>query len=207
MTQPPFDLEQNKKDLKSDRAEVRTRAVAALLYQAKQDASIHSAALEIFRGLLASAADYWTLSNAARGIELIAGVEEGRRVWSMLLNHPVAKVVADVASTMKDPFYFPVLLEIFERRRETVVQIAVMHKLSRIKLHEAFSAIVARLAAAELRPHAIVALEELGDARAIPFLEPYLKDKTDAWQEDNHGPMMRVCDLAKGAIARLGRGS
>jgi hypothetical protein len=51
-----------------------------------------------------------------------------------------------------------------------------------------------------------LALRELGDERAIPHLEPLLTDRTDAWREDNHGPTLRVCDVARDAIAALRRG-
>lgn len=47
------------------------------------------------------------------------------------------------------------------------------------------------------RPWAICAIP------ALPYLQPLLDDKTDPWPVDNHGPMLRVCDLAKEAIEQL----
>ena len=62
------------------------------------------------------------------------------------------------------------------------------------------------LADPAMRPHAVEALADLGDARAVPALERLLDDTTDAWPEDIHGPMLRVCDLAAGAVRRLRAG-
>ncbi len=63
--------------------------------------------------------------------------------------------------------------------------------------------IVEDLVHSDLRPDIILALEELGDAAAIIHLTPLLLDTTDAWAEDNHAPVSRVCDLAQTAITRL----
>ncbi len=50
-------------------------------------------------------------------------------------------------------------------------------------------------------PHVVEALVDFGDAGVIPRLEMLLNDKTHDWPEDNHGPMLRVCDLAKATIS------
>ncbi len=54
-----------------------------------------------------------------------------------------------------------------------------------------------------LRAHTVEVLADLGDPRAIPQLAALRSDTTPAWEEDNHGPMLRVCDLADKAIKRL----
>jgi hypothetical protein len=54
-----------------------------------------------------------------------------------------------------------------------------------------------------------------GPPEALPLLDPrrlppvvtesLRSDTAGAWREHDHGPMLRVCDLARAAIARLPR--
>jgi len=86
----------------------------------------------------------------------------------------------------------------------TVLITPIMYKLSTWKCIAAFEGIVNHLESnRQMRPAAIEALRQLGDPRAIPHLFPMLDDKTDAWEEDNHGPTLRVCDLVDQAIRQL----
>lgn len=177
--------------------------MAALYHRAQQTPAIHPEALELFRASVMAWPDYMTASYAARGIELIAGPAEGRKIWLALLNHPKAELAGAIAQSIKDVSYVPVLLELLERRPEWSIQLAAVRTLGRMKDRSAFEAIAKRLADRALRPHAVEALAELGDPRAIAHLEPLLRDRTEAWEIDNHGPMLRVCDLAQDAIAQL----
>lgn len=199
----PFDFEQIKRDIRSPDQPTRGTSMAALYHHAKQNPAIHQEALELFRANVMAWPDYMTASNAARGIELIAGPAEGRKTWLALLNHPKAELAGSIATTLKDVSYVPILLELIERRPEWSIQLAAVRTLGRMKDRAAFEAIIKRLDNRPLRPHAVEALAELGDPRAIAHLEPLLRDRTEAWEEDNHGPMLRVCDLAQDAIARL----
>jgi HEAT repeat protein len=76
--------------------------------------------------------------------------------------------------------------------------------LGRIHDSAVLPALVEYLSDPSLRPHVVEALSDQRDSRAIPYLETLLSDKTPAWEIDNHGPMLHVCDLAKSAIERLG---
>lgn len=206
MTIPPpraLSLDQIQRDVLSTVQGIRGYAMQSLLMQCRENPALHAAALPIFKAHVFTAPDYMTAANAARGIELIAGQDEGRRTWITLLNRADAKFAADIATVIKDPFYLPALLRILESRPDFAIQTAVMRTLGRMKDGQALAPIVARLADRSLRPHAIEALADLGDPRAIPHLEPLLRDKTDAWPEDNHGPMLRVCDLASSALSHL----
>jgi len=199
----PFDFEQIKRDIRSPDQPTRGTSMAALYHHAQQTPAIHPEALELFRASVMAWPDYMTASYAARGIELIAGPAEGRKIWLALLNHPKAELAGAIAQSIKDVSYVPVLLELMERRPEWSIQLAAVRTLGRMKHPSAFDAIINRLNNRPLRPHVVEALAELGDPRAIPHLEPLLHDRTEAWEEDNHGPMLRVCDLAQAAIAHL----
>jgi hypothetical protein len=206
MTIPPpraLSLDQIRRDVLSATQGIRGYAMQSLLMQCRADSALHAAALPIFQAHVFTAPDYMTAANAARGIELIAGPDEGRKVWITLLNRGDAKFAAEIATATKDVFYVPALLRMLESRPDFAIQTAVMRTLGRMKDAQAFAPIAARLADRSLRPHAIEALSDLGDRRAIPHIEPLLKDKTDAWPEDNHGPMLRVCDLASSALSQL----
>jgi HEAT repeat protein len=174
-----------------------------LLMATRKDSSIHHPALAIFRAALTTEQDPWTITSAARGIDHIAGPVEGRRAWLSLLNHSRAEVVARAALDATDAAYLPVMLELLERHPNQRVRNAVIRTLGRQKELVAFPAILKQLEILASRPDAIFALGDLGDLQAIPHLEKLLDDKTELWREDNHGGMLRVCDLAKDAIAKL----
>jgi len=175
----------------------------ALLDLARADASVHQEALPIFLGAVEHEDAPSAALNAARGVELIAGREEGRRAWTKLIEHAPMEVAASCASVV-DVSLAPVLLKTVERRAGVAIQVSFVRALGRMKYAPAYDAIVRRLADSDVRPHAIEALGELGDARAVEHLTPLLGDRMEAWEEDNHGPMLRVGDLAKRAIVRLG---
>lgn len=84
-----------------------------------------------------------------------------------------------------------------------MVRVAALRQLGRLGTEAALPALLNYLDDSALRPHVVEALAELGDPAAIASLETLLVDTTEAWPEDNHGPMLRVCDLAEAALARL----
>ncbi len=83
------------------------------------------------------------------------------------------------------------------------VRTLAVHELGRVKPRGALEALVERLDQEQLRPYIVQALENLGDPAAIPYLERFLQDQTEAWPEDNHGPMLRVCDQVQSSITKL----
>ncbi len=198
-----FRLEQIKHDLRSEQSEIRGAAMQRLHLWAKQDHGIHKAALPIFKATVEKEQDPWTATTAVRGIETIAGLAEGQKAWSTLLRHPRPEMVIRVALSLTDVFYIPLLLELLQQHPEVSIRTAAMRTLGRMQDPVALPVIVAHLASSELRPHAIQALSDLGDLRAIPPLEAFLDDTTELWAVDNHGPIVRVCDLTKAVILHL----
>jgi hypothetical protein len=199
------DLAQIQKDLQSDRQGTRCLAMQTLLSWAKKDSQIHPIALQMFRDSLATEEDPWTANRAISGIEHIVGPDQSRAIRFALLAHPRPELVAGIVLGIEDPSYADVLINVLSRRPETNVQIAVIRKLGSLRDDAALPALVGCLDVAELRPHAVEALGDLGNAYAIADLKPLLNDITPAWEVDNHGPMLRVCDLAKSSIERLRR--
>jgi hypothetical protein len=195
-------LDQIRQSVASADAEARGRAMQDLLNLARKNKDVHQEALGIFMGALMNEQAPWAAISAARGVAFIAGEKEGRRAWRTLLDHPNVEMVAAVAAVV-DASHGMHLLQVLDGRAETAVQIPVVRALGRLKVVEAFDPIVKRLADRDVRPHAIEALADLGDARAVDHLKKHLTDKTEAWPDDNHGPMLRIRDLAKTAIERL----
>jgi hypothetical protein len=191
--------------LQSADREARVKAIQELLVRARKDPAQHVDALEIFRGAIASETDPWSATRAAQGIELIGGIEAGREAWQSLLVSTRADMLASAAMSISNKAYAPLLLELLARRPEARVRICAVRTLGRMGDAAAFPALVSELADPAVRPHAIDALSELGEPLAIPQIEPLLSDRTDAWPEDNHGPMLRVCDIANMALLRLKR--
>ena len=79
----------------------------------------------------------------------------------------------------------------------------VIRKLGQLKDPAALPALLRFLDDPDYRGDAMQAISDLGDARAIPAIESLLNDRSEVWQEDNHGPMVHVGDFARDTIARL----
>jgi hypothetical protein len=196
-------LEPIREALGSPRQADRVGAMQQLVQLARKDSRVRVEALAIFERAIDVEEDRWTAIHAARGIASIAGPEAVRAAWLTLLNRPQAETVSAVAYAINDPAYIPVLLDVLKRRPEVTIRSAVLRALGRSKDPAMLPMLVDGLATPELRPDVVQAMTDLGDPRAIPHLQTLLGDTTDAWEEDNHGPMQRVCDLATTAIERL----
>ncbi len=175
----------------------------ALLALARNDEGVRQEALAIFLGAVAHEDAPAAALIAAHGVAVLAGADEGRSAWTRLIERAPIEIAASCASVV-DASLAPVLLDVLEKRQGLAIQVSFVRALGRMKYAPAFDAIVRRLNDAEVRPHAVVALGDLGDKRAVGHLTRLLADATEAWAEDNHGPMLRVRDLAKAAIVKLG---
>ncbi len=190
-------------DLQSPDPESRGRAMQALASRVKTDASCHAEALPIFHATILHETDPWTVLSAARGLETILGPERAYTSWVSLLNHPNSKIVSQVVLALTHRRYALPLIDVLQHRSELSVRQSTIRALGRLRDPAIFPALLPFLAHPELRPHTIEALGELGDVRAYPHLEALANDPTEAWPEDNHGPMLRVGDLACRALARF----
>jgi HEAT repeat protein len=203
MTSPAIDLEQLKRDLASGDAGVRGSAVNRLFAQVQQDPTVHAQALEIYHAMLRSPRDPFDVTSGIRGIEHIAGTAQGRQLRLAMFDNPRAELVRAVVGTITDPSYVPELVALLHRRTEEAIRVMVIRVLGRLRDPAALPAIVQYLPNPKLRPDAVEALGDLGDARAIPYLQGLLNDDTEAWEIDNHGPMLRVRNLVRTALAQL----
>lgn len=204
-SKPQRSLEQLERDAGSADQAIRGSAMQELALLVRKDVKTHDHALPLFRKALENPLDGWTALSAARGYEQIVGPYESRSTWLALLRCGKPEVVSAVALSLRDASFAPALLELLLPEAPDVeIKTAAIRALGRMHDPAALPAIVGQLDHPALRAHAIEALADLGDPRAVPHLRPYLDDKTDAWREDNHGPMLRMCDLAQAAIKRLG---
>lgn len=198
-----MNFEQIASDLQSDQQPVRAKAMYELLAKATHDPGIHPAALPLFRHCVQSEQDPWITAIAARGVEKIVGDVEARKTWLGLLNSPNPAMVAAAALQISDPFYVPRLIELFHTRTEPLVRNCLLHPLGLSRDPAALPILLEALNAPELRPKAINALSNLGDPRAIPYLEPLLNDTSPHPEPDDRGCPLRICDVAGQAIRRL----
>ena len=196
-------VNQIRQDLQSPHQEIRVRAMQTLLLAVQKDASLLSAAMPIFQQSIRTEQDPSTAIYAARGIKVLAGPDEARTAWLTLLTHPNPKMVAGAARAVDDPCLAPILMELADRRPELPIRISALRTLGRLKDPFTLPVLLKSLDDPALRPHAAEALGDFGDPGVIPSLQRLLQDTTPAWEEDNHGPMLRVCDLASQAVARL----
>jgi len=198
------DLDLIRQMLQSPDGKTRGEAASTLYRWAQREKKIRPEALSLFQSVIPSETDPRAAITSAQGINLIAGNEQARSAWLKLLADPNPRIAGGAASVLKDEELVPQLLQLLETQSDPVLITPIMYKLSQWKYSAAFEGIVRHLESnREMRPSAIEALRKLGDPRAIPHLFPMLDDKTDAWEEDNHGPTLRVCDLAESAIRQL----
>ena len=190
-------------DLHSPDPERRGRAMQALASRVKTDASCHAEALPIFHATILHETDPWALLSAAHGLETILGADRAYLAWLSLLNHPKANIVAAAVRAVTDRRYVLPLIDVLHQRTENSIRQSTIRALGRLRDPAIFPALLPFLAHPELRPHTIEALGDLGDVRAYPHLEALAHDPTAAWPEDNHGPMLRVGDLVRRALARF----
>jgi HEAT repeat protein len=192
------------KGLASEKELGRCNAMQSLLALVKEDKGIGAEALPMIRGVLERARDPWVTTMALEGLEVIAGKQEARKTRDLLLIGGKGNIAKAVVLAMRDPGEYSVLIDLLSRSTDEDVCISAIRMLGRFRNPAALSVLVGLLSMANLRPHVVEALGELGDVRAIPFLKRHLEDRTEAWPVDNHGPMLHVGDLAKEAIKRLG---
>lgn len=190
-------------DLRSDHQETRGRAMQTLLMSAKKDSRVHATALPLFQTMLLTAPDSWTVTSAARGVELIQGPAEGRKAWLTLLHHADDRIAASAALLVDAAAYTSDLLQMLTTRSGPFVRTAVIRSLGRTKNPAFLPTILGYLDKPGARVDAILALEELEDSRAIPNLEPLIQEETDSGMTDDRGCMLRISDLAASATRRL----
>lgn len=202
--QPPT-IDSIRQDVHSADQETRGRAMQALYFLAKKEPGMRATALPIFRELLTTAPDGWTATNAARGIELVAGESEGRAAWATLLASRKVAVVTHAVLLTVDAAFAPTLLTLLSRRKETPVRSAAIRALGRMKGALPYDVIVKFLDDPVLRPDAVQALGDLGDARALPLLVPCLRDESKSGVVDDRGVELRISDLAQEALNNIRR--
>jgi tetratricopeptide (TPR) repeat protein len=203
MAQAQANLDTIQADLRSTDAETRSSALRELFLKATQDPAIRPAALPLFRAALQSRQTPAGANKAVDGIALIAGRDEARGYRLALLQDHDMQTVRMTLLSIDDPACAPAMIETISLRPELDIRIAGLRQLGRIAPPLGFAVLKKYLDDPPLRPHVVEAFADLRDPRAIPLLEPLLEDKTAAWPIDNHGPMLRVCDLAKESIDRL----
>ena len=205
MSVKPFNLPEIQADLQSPEENTRSRAMDRLAVEVKTNPGIRETALAIFRATIQNPRDIYATIHAAQGIEAIASPDESRQVWLALLNDPRPAMVKPAACLARDRSFGPTLIALLSKRQEPEVREVLVRALGRMREPAALGPMLECLADPALRPHVVEALADYNDSRGIPMLIPLLQDKTPAWPVDNHGPMLRVCDLAQDTIERLRR--
>jgi HEAT repeats len=193
--------------LQSPDHNVRAQATSDLLFRATHEDAIRPEALEIFRECLRSQQEPSTAISAARGLDLLASSEEARAAWLALLNDPRPHMVARTALHIQDPSYAPLLLEMLGRASNPSIRCALVNILGRLKYAPAYQSILASLNAPDTKTDAIMALGDLGNPEAIPYLEPHVEDNSQSHMTDDRGWPLRVGDLAAESVRQLQRAS
>ena len=191
-------------DLRSGDRRIRGRGIWKLLERARKDPAIHEAALPLFHSALKAPQSVSAANQAVDGIETICGAEQALPFRLMLLKDPRPEMAYATVQSMRHPVYLPTLIQCLSTLPAPGVRACAIRNLGQIHEPAAFNALVSQLNVPAMRPHAAEALARHRNPAAIAYLQPLLSDTTPAWEEDNHGPMLRVCDVAGEAIVSLG---
>jgi HEAT repeat protein len=167
------------KGLASEKELARCNAMQSLLALVKEDQGIGVEALPMIRGAVERARDPWVTAMALEGLEVIAGKQEARKERDSLLFGGKANIAKAVVLAMRDPGEYSVLIDLLSRSTDEEVCFSAIRMLGRFRNPAALPVLVGLLAKSSFCPHIVEALGELGDARAIPFLERHLEDDTD----------------------------
>jgi HEAT repeat protein len=200
---PKLNFDELREELLSDDERVRSNAAQRLLSWVKNDARIHPRALPVFQAAAAAASDGLTAISAAAGVEYIAGKVAAEPIWQALLRHPDEQIVVCAAFDITDPSFAPTMLQLLYNRPEPRVRCAAIRALGRMKAPGTFEVLVAQLARNETQITAIEALEDFGELRAIPYLEPFLSDDTEVGVRDERGAVLQMGNIAYHAVSHL----
>lgn len=124
MDQP--DLEDVLLRAQSSDVDVRARGIQSLWSMVQKNPSLTEVALPIFRAALVQPTDGWTVSNALRGIQKLAGEAEFRSTALELANYSDAKLASRVVLMLSDPSFADELIELMRRRPDAEIQIGAM---------------------------------------------------------------------------------
>ncbi len=183
---------------------VRSSALAAL-GKFENDARGADFLRQIARGK----GDMTERTGAVFALARAAGKSAASELWLEMLNDPSPQIVGNAASqlgTLKLPETVEPLIATLQRVGEkSPAFMLIMLALGDIGDSSAFEAIIPYLQSSD--PHkrttAASALGRLGDIRGITVLEPMLKDKAVAGQEDHGGPSYTVSDTVRTAIEAI----
>jgi len=199
------DLDQVESDLRSPHQPTRYAAVQRMRTWIRLNPNCHSAALRIFRQVLSNPLDGGTVNAALFGLEKLGHNAEAQEARLVLLESSQRDLVRTALLGFNDPQYAPMLVDLLARRTDVDVRIALVRALGAMLSASKITlpALLTHLPDPALRPHVAEVLGDLGDPNAIPYLENLLKDRTPAWEIDNHGPMLYVSDLAAESIRKI----
>ncbi len=183
---------------------VRTSAIAAL-GKFENDAR----AADFLRQVARSQAEMNERTGAVFALARAAGKSAAAELWVEMLNDPSPQIVGNAASqlgTLKLPETVEPLIATLQRAGEkSPAFMLIMLALGDIGDSRTFEAIIPYLKSSD--PHkrttAASALGRLGDLRGIAVLEPMLKDKAVAGQEDHGGPSYTVSDTVRTALEAI----
>lgn len=199
----PMSLDSLRRDLQSGDLTLVANAITGLVKLAEGDARLQAEVLSVCQKWVEDAPESYVAIKAARGLQRLAGEDVFRAVWLKLLQDPREGFVLNVLHSTQDTSWAPIILEMLQRRPELAVRQSALCCLGSLKAPSAFPTAVKYLSDKDLKGYAVIALTSLGDPRAIPHLEPFLKDKTALWPVDNHGPMELMSEFVADAIQRL----
>ena len=149
--------------------------------------------------------DPWTAVAAGEVLGMILGKEAGREARRRLLQRAEPAIAAHAALDMMDAHWADELIRRLATAEHHLLVRCILRALGRIRAIDAFDLLISYLSQPEFREDAVLALELLGDPRAIPLLEPYQSDATPSLQTDDRGCLMTVGGRVTDAISSLQR--
>lgn len=149
--------------------------------------------------------DPWTAVAAGEVLGMILGKQAGLEARRRLLQRPEPAIAAHAALDMTEAHWADELMKRLATAEHPMLVRCILRTLGRIRAINAFDVLADHLRQPAFREDAVLALEHLGDARAIPLLETYQTDETPASERDDRGCIVTLGSRATEAIASLKR--
>ncbi len=164
---------------------------------------------DFLRTLARQQGDLTERMGAVFAFERLMGKPAAIPLWLEMLNDPSPQIISNAASQLaqsKSTEAVEPLLTVLNREGEkSLAFMSLIMALGKIGDPRTFEPLAAYLKSPD--PHkrvcAASALGDLGDPRGIAVLEPLLKDKAVAGQEDHGGPSYTVADTVRIALESI----
>ena len=192
-----------RRGLASPDAEARGHTLHLLYICIDRQPELHAAAREIFRYAVEHETTGWVVITGLMGLEQLDGPDAVRQHWRRLLTQPDALAAGRAAMSAKHPSHLPMLLELLDKRPDFFFRRGVVYALGCMREPSVIPLLIRLGEDVAMQPSVVQALGDIGDTRAIPWLQTLVSSDLHLPELDERGAMWTLGDVAGQAIRRI----